>query len=146
MHCVDLGESFPTNIYLQKSASIQKRTSPVKSAHLAEKSGKGSISNLSTKVLDPGALAVLKARRVHLEARPGSAKTEGHLELIGALRDAGLNFGLNEDDPGPGFGNCTMAAIEELVTRRLGFTASDVAAAHARALSAAFGPVEPLVV
>ena len=30
-------------------ASIQKRSSPVKFAHLAEKSGKGSISNLSTK-------------------------------------------------------------------------------------------------
>ena len=46
----DLVKSFPTNIYLQNSASIQKRTSPVKFAHLAEKSGKGSISNLSTKV------------------------------------------------------------------------------------------------
>ena len=32
-------------------ASIRKRTSPVKFAHLAEKLGKGSISNLSTKVL-----------------------------------------------------------------------------------------------
>ena len=30
MHCVDLGESFPTSIYLQKSASIQPRTSPWK--------------------------------------------------------------------------------------------------------------------
>ena len=30
VHCVDLGESFPTNIYLQKSASIQPRTSPSK--------------------------------------------------------------------------------------------------------------------
>ena len=30
MHCVDLGESFPTHIYLQKSASIQPRTSPSK--------------------------------------------------------------------------------------------------------------------
>ena len=30
MHCVDLGESFPTSIYLQKSASIQPRTSPSK--------------------------------------------------------------------------------------------------------------------
>ena len=29
-HCVDLGESFPTSIYLQKSASIQPRTSPSK--------------------------------------------------------------------------------------------------------------------
>ena len=27
MLCVDLGESFPTSIYLQKSASIQPRTS-----------------------------------------------------------------------------------------------------------------------
>ena len=30
MHCVDLGESFSTSIYLQKSASIQPRTSPSK--------------------------------------------------------------------------------------------------------------------
>ena len=30
VHCVDLGESFPTSIYLQKSASIQPRTSPSK--------------------------------------------------------------------------------------------------------------------
>ena len=46
---VDLVKSFPTNIFLQNLASIQKSTSPVKFAHLAEKSGKGSISNLSTK-------------------------------------------------------------------------------------------------
>ena len=50
VHLVDLVKSFPTNILLQNLASIQKRTSPVKFAHLAEKSGKGSISNLSTKV------------------------------------------------------------------------------------------------
>ena len=48
VNLVDLVKSFPTNIYLQNLASIQKRTSPVKFAHLAEKSGKGSISNLST--------------------------------------------------------------------------------------------------
>ena len=30
VHCVDLGESSPTSIYLQKSASIQPRTSLVK--------------------------------------------------------------------------------------------------------------------
>ena len=30
VHCVDLGESFPTSIYLQKSASIQPGTSPSK--------------------------------------------------------------------------------------------------------------------
>ena len=50
VNLVDLVKSFPTNIYLQNLASIQKRTSAVKFAHLAEKSGKGSISNLSTKV------------------------------------------------------------------------------------------------
>ena len=50
VNLVDLVKSFPTNIFLQNLASIQKRTSPVKFAHLAEKSGNGSISNLSTKV------------------------------------------------------------------------------------------------
>ena len=46
---VDLVKSFPTDILLQNLASIQKRTSPIKFAHLAEKSENGSISNLSTK-------------------------------------------------------------------------------------------------
>ena len=50
VNLVDLVKSFPTNIFLQNLASIQKRTGPVKFAHLAEKSGKGSILNLSTKV------------------------------------------------------------------------------------------------
>ena len=50
VNLVDLVKSFPTNIFLQNLESIQKRTSPIKFAHLAEKSGKGSISNLSTKV------------------------------------------------------------------------------------------------
>ena len=50
VNLVDLVKSFPTNIFLQNLASIQERTSPVKFAHLAEKSEKGSISNFSTKV------------------------------------------------------------------------------------------------
>ena len=50
---VDLVKSFPTNIFLQSLASIQKRTSPLKFAHLAEKSENGSVSNLSTKGLTP---------------------------------------------------------------------------------------------
>ena len=50
VNLVDLVKSFPTNIYLHNLASIQKRTSLVKFAHLAEKSENGSISNLSTKV------------------------------------------------------------------------------------------------
>ena len=50
VHLVDLVKSFPTNIFLQNLASIQKRTSPIKFVHLAEKSENDSISNLSTKV------------------------------------------------------------------------------------------------
>ena len=50
VHLVDLVKSFPTSIFLQNLASIQKRTSPIKIDHLAEKSEYGSISNLSTKV------------------------------------------------------------------------------------------------
>ena len=49
VNLVDLVKSFPTNVFLQNLAAIQKRTSPVKFAHLVEKSERGSISNLSTK-------------------------------------------------------------------------------------------------
>ena len=62
VNLVDLVKSFPTNILLQNLASIQKRTSPLKFAHLAEKSEKGSISNLSSKVGD--ALARGEGREV----------------------------------------------------------------------------------
>ena len=69
VNLVDLVKSFPTNIFLQNLASIQKRTKPVKFVHLAEKSGKGSISHLSTKVvsarpllLSARALALVSAR------------------------------------------------------------------------------------
>ena len=56
VNLVDLVKSFPTNIYLQTLASIQKRTSPLEFAHLAEKSENGSIKNPSTKeMLDAGA-------------------------------------------------------------------------------------------
>ena len=69
VNLVDLVKSFPTNIYLQNLASIQKRTSPVKFAHLAEKSGKGSISNLSTKVS-----ASPRSRGFRRLRRPASAR------------------------------------------------------------------------
>ena len=51
VNLVDLVQSFATNIYLQNLASMQKRTSTIKFAHLAEKFEKGSISNLSTKLM-----------------------------------------------------------------------------------------------
>ena len=37
VHCVDLGESFQTHIYLQNFVSIQPRTSPVKFAASRDK-------------------------------------------------------------------------------------------------------------
>ena len=37
MHCEDLGESFPTSIFLQYFVSIQPRTSPVKFAASSDK-------------------------------------------------------------------------------------------------------------
>ena len=49
VNLVDLVKSFPKNIFLQNLASIQKRTRPIKFAHLAEKSKNGSIPSLSTK-------------------------------------------------------------------------------------------------
>ena len=49
VHLEDLVKSFPTNIFLENLASIQRRTSPVEFDHVAEKSDQGSMSNLSTK-------------------------------------------------------------------------------------------------
>ena len=42
VHCVDLGESFPTHIYLQNLASIQPRTSLAKFAASRDKPGRNS--------------------------------------------------------------------------------------------------------
>ena len=79
VNLVDLVKSFPTNIYLQKLASVQKRTSPVRFAHLAEKSGKGSISNLSTKRVTAAASARTTSPDHPAELVPGSGPGEGTL-------------------------------------------------------------------
>ena len=77
VNLVDLVKSFPTNIFLQNLASIQKRTSPVKFAHLAEESENGSISNVSIKVLRRSLRESRVRRRrhgrdFHLEPLPGA--------------------------------------------------------------------------
>ena len=74
VNLVDLVKSFPTNIFLQNLASIQKRMSPVKFAHLAEKSGNGSISNLSTKVVMGRALTDAPAAPSAAEQKPTAAR------------------------------------------------------------------------
>ena len=90
VNLVDLVKSFPTNIYLQNLVSIQKRTSPVKFAHVAEKSGKGSISNLSTKVArlnEEKDAAVAEKERVEAEAAAGEAKLALANRLVNGLAD-----------------------------------------------------------
>ena len=86
---LDLVKSFPTNIFLQKLASIEKRTSPVKFAHLAEKSEKGSISNLSTKAtarrLARRRGARLPARQAQLDNNGIPGGLPGHLRVLGAV-------------------------------------------------------------
>ena len=81
VNLVDLVKSFPTNIYLENLASIQKRTSPVKFAHLAERSEKVSTSNLSTKVhtgdltfCSTGGLDTLKDFNAQIESLPHEHK------------------------------------------------------------------------
>ena len=97
VNLVDLVKSFPTNIYLQTLASIQQRTSPVKFAHLAEKSGKGSISNLSTKVKAwPEVVIILRCRHLHTaSSRDGRNRSENEGERgVEAVRGiAALHLG-----------------------------------------------------
>ena len=80
VNLVDLVKSFPTNIFSQNLASIQKRTSPLKFdyfIYLADKSEQGSISNLSTKDPTP-VLAETASRRRRGVGR--SAKTEKEMK------------------------------------------------------------------
>ena len=93
VNLVDLVKSFPTNIFLQNLASIQKRTSPIKFAHLAEKSEIGSISNRSTKARTAASapppalpksrpkLAAPTPKRAKATARPPEKATAGSIEV-----------------------------------------------------------------
>ena len=67
-------------------ALIQKRTSPVEFAHLAEKSGKGSISNLSTKVC--------------WGVRPGDHRPPAVVTFTALSASRAVTCGLREADAG----------------------------------------------
>ena len=56
VHCVDLGESFPTSIYLQNLASIQPRTSPVKFASSSSRNFELELRNFEPLICSPGYL------------------------------------------------------------------------------------------
>ena len=92
VNLVDLVKSFPTNIYLQNLASIQKRTSPVKFAHLAEESDNGSVPNLSTKVLAAAAAAGKadqQLRAFSVPYRPLCGGMDPHVRTIFRCRTTG---------------------------------------------------------
>ena len=91
VNLVDLVKSFPTNIFLQNLASIQKRTSPIKFAHLAEKSEKGSVSNLSTKLRASRAAAACRSRRRRPPEQREGWKVD-HASKLETCRDTSLPF------------------------------------------------------
>ena len=84
VNLVDIGKSFPTNIFLQNLASIQKRTSPIEFAHLAEKSENGSIPNLSTKVRNTATTGTCRVISTCLSraASKAAPKSLGRTNLI----------------------------------------------------------------
>ena len=104
VNLVDLVMSFPMNIFLQNLASIQQRTRPIKFAHLAEKSEKGSISNLSTKA-DTGELLEAALERLDrfklgeliVVAVTGSASKRLQLSMRPSIVNAGLEAGLRSE-------------------------------------------------
>ena len=86
MHCVDLGESFPTHIFLQTLASIQPRTRPVKFACSPRLQIPQVLLNMHA---DHGAEAVQGSRRgvIFYAAR------HGHAEIIDFLLDRNHSVG-----------------------------------------------------
>ena len=85
-HRVDLGESFPTNIWLQKSASIQTRTSLVKFARspCTDPPGDASAGDTMLEVLSTVGFAVEDM----IQVNPGSATQES--SEISAITASGL--------------------------------------------------------
>ena len=84
VNLVDLVKSFPTNIFLQNLASMQRRTSPIKFAHLAEKSEYKSMSNLPTKAM-AGVMIVSWKRKQKATQRP--AKPQNHDSAGSTVQD-----------------------------------------------------------
>ena len=105
---VDLVKSFPANIFLQNLASIQKRTSPIKFVHLAEKSEKDSISNLSIEAQArrvarlPAGAARLRPPCAAVRRARGRAKQANELSIFLKMNNF-CNVTMSEIS-----GNCTQ--------------------------------------
>ena len=93
VHCVDLGESFQTHIYLQNLASIQPRTSPVKFAASrdATSTSPGAAQLAPASRLPRTSLAETIAARGSAAGRPAVRKATARKK--GLLLDALLSQG-----------------------------------------------------
>lgn len=97
-------------------------------------------------VKDPDTMAMMRAKRVHLEACPASAQNHGKwaLKAIATFRSEGLSFGLNTDDPASFLGNTSASEDESIVMKHLDFNSRDIERAYLSASMAAFGPFRGL--
>ena len=109
-----------SNEYLLAKFGVdtEERTSPVKFAHLAEKSGKGSISNLSTKV---------SARALHVRGPRGpEEKTSAQAppaatpQLPPSETQPAAAGGVESDDWGPCWSRRAAAGRAELLANFFG--------------------------
>ena len=85
VHCVDLGESFPTHIFLQNFASIQPRTSPVKFARSSRRES-----------CEDALVAAAVAERV-VASEPASPPAAGRAEPMGLEASEDLEASLNAE-------------------------------------------------
>ena len=96
VHCVDLGESFPTSIYLQKSASIQPRTSPSKFGgklcNIIQSCPKSAASPLAIDSLESGFFLTCRLFKAGTRGlfKPGAGKGHGGHEEKKACYDEKL--------------------------------------------------------
>ena len=87
VHCVDLGKSFPTHIYLQNLASIQPRASPLKFAVVRAAAGRLSASVRNPKRARRGAHLLLHAGHVAHVLPDVDRKLYADYDLAVAFKD-----------------------------------------------------------
>ena len=118
VHCVDLGESFPTSIHLQNLASIQPRTSSPRFAE-ASKRYPPPVINLAlvTLPLRQQCLEHVRVEYLHLLKRHNALL----YEVLEAMTLARAHRTSGEYDPGHGLAalHLRQRIIKELVLQRL---------------------------
>ena len=86
VHCVDLGESFQTHIYLQNLASIQPRTSPLKFAEGGEAADARAPRPPGEPRETPEDVALPSSHRGRLASSRATADKHSKLKVIFSIR------------------------------------------------------------